>query len=259
MTKIIGDAALQNTQIVTTMWDRVTDAEGSYRLEQLSKGEDMFKPALDKNAGITRHNNTYEMAEATILNILNNSKPPFELAIQKELVDENKELPQTGAGIEVDKLAAELIKKHQEEVAELDEEKEEASQGTAARKQLEEEAARLREQMQRTDGERRTMQMEYTRKREEVGGHYQRYQELEKEKVALQEQVRALEHTTSPIVSHGSTRHDTHSHPSQPSGSSGQIQQKRNSKDEIRSMRLKIQYLEEEIRQMREWPQCVIC
>jgi hypothetical protein len=244
MTKLVGEDALQNTQIVTTMWDRVTEAEGSGRLEQLSKGEDMFKPALDKNAGITCHHNTYETAKGAILSILTKSKPPFVLAIQKELVDEHKELPQTEPGIEVDRYAAELIKKHQEEVSELAEEMKDAaaSQDTANRKQLEEEAARLKAQMEQTDGERKRMQTEYTRKRREVGEHYQKYEKLEKEQVALKEQVRGLRVPAMP----------------QPSSLRGRGRSKENTDAKIQDLELKIQDLEYELQELRDW-RCVIC
>jgi hypothetical protein len=88
--------SLKNVVIVTSMWDKVTLEEGESREEQLSTNQMFFKPALDEQAIMLRHNNTIESAGSIIRVILAND--PIPLAVQKELIDNKMHLQGTLAG-----------------------------------------------------------------------------------------------------------------------------------------------------------------
>lgn len=93
---LCGKLSLKNVVIVTSMWDKVTLEEGEPREEQLSTNQMFFKPALDEQAIMLRHNNTIESALSIIRIILANR--PIPLAVQKELVDNKMLLHDTQAG-----------------------------------------------------------------------------------------------------------------------------------------------------------------
>lgn len=112
--RLIGDKAIQNTVIVTTMWDRVSNQEGEERLHQLKTSELFFKSAVDEGAPVTVHQRTVDSAQAIIRHLL--CKSPVPLEIQKELVDEGKDISETAAGIEVNRQVAALIQEQQKEI-----------------------------------------------------------------------------------------------------------------------------------------------
>ena len=96
--KICGDKTLKNVIIVTTRWDVVPPHEGERREQELRSDERFFKPALDQQAQLLRHDNTIESAQKIVRTIFQNH--PIPLNIQRELVDERKQLGDTIAGRE---------------------------------------------------------------------------------------------------------------------------------------------------------------
>ena len=139
--KLCGDDALKNVIIVTNMWGDVTEDIGGAREKELSESELFFKPALEKGARMMRHNNTVESAHRIIRSLL--GMKPQVLAVQHEVVDENKSVSETAAGQdlrgelerqlakhkediqsirdEMAKLLKEKDQKHEEEISELQE------------------------------------------------------------------------------------------------------------------------------------------
>jgi hypothetical protein len=79
--KICGNLALKNVVIATTMWDTVTEEVGTVQEQQLHT---FFQPALE------RHNNTVTSAQSILRTIFNNH--PMPLSLQREIVDDRKEL-----------------------------------------------------------------------------------------------------------------------------------------------------------------------
>lgn len=93
---ICGDSALCNAMIVTTMWDNVDLKDGLERETQLD--EQFVRPFL-KNTRMLRHNQRRESAHQIISTILRNEPRP--LAIQVEMVTDNKLLLETRAGLQL--------------------------------------------------------------------------------------------------------------------------------------------------------------
>ena len=80
------------------MWSRVKPEVGKEREAQLMSKDIFFKPALDNGARMVRHGNTVPSAQGIIRLLIDNR--PLPLQIQRELVDENKDLVETRAGRE---------------------------------------------------------------------------------------------------------------------------------------------------------------
>ncbi|KAF9496552.1 hypothetical protein BDN71DRAFT_1366413, partial [Pleurotus eryngii] len=117
---LCGDTALQNVVIVTNMWSEVPFDVGEAREEQLKSRDIFFKPALDKGAQIWRHDNTSTSARAIIHGIV--FKDPLALCIQRELVDEQKDIAETAAGAELVRGLREQAMRHQAERRRLQDE-----------------------------------------------------------------------------------------------------------------------------------------
>jgi hypothetical protein len=142
--EMCGTDTLKNVVIVTTMWEKVTPDQGEKREEELRTNQKFFKPALDKQARLARHDNTKHSARDILRTIL--KYQPLALSIQREVIDERMELHDTMAGkefesqteelirtvnIEVEKLMEDLAAAHQTDIGalrqELDEYKEKLS------------------------------------------------------------------------------------------------------------------------------------
>ena len=122
--KLCGDRALQNVVIVTNMWRLVVPRVGEAREVELARGDNFFKPIFEKGARMARNENTVASAQNIIRLVLDNH--PLPLRIQKELVDEYKDISKTSAGEELNREINARIKRHQEEMGVLEEEIEEA-------------------------------------------------------------------------------------------------------------------------------------
>lgn len=118
--QLCGDSTLKNIVIVTNMWGQVSKEVGEAREAELKKEEMFFKSALDKGAVMLRHENTEDSAWNVIRRIMDNH--PLSLRIQRELVDEKREVSQTGAGEEVDGELMLQVRKHRQEMRALEEE-----------------------------------------------------------------------------------------------------------------------------------------
>jgi len=92
--KLCGDKTLKNVVLVTNMWGEVPRDVGESREDELSST--FFKPVLDKGAQMVRHHNTAQSAQDIIRVIMKNR--PVVLQIQRELVDEHKDIVDTAAG-----------------------------------------------------------------------------------------------------------------------------------------------------------------
>ena len=86
--------------------------------------EKFLKPAIEKGAKMIRHHNTTDSAYNILREIMKNQ--PVVLQIQKELVDENKDIIDTDAGGTINKEIRDLIKKHEQELKEIRDEMQQA-------------------------------------------------------------------------------------------------------------------------------------
>ena len=118
--KLCGDGTLKNVVIVTNMWGEVSEEIGVARESELAKNDKFFKPVLEKGAEMLRHTNNEESARNILLTIINNQ--PMSLRIQREMVDQQKEISQTAAGAELNRELLFQRERHEAEMKQLREE-----------------------------------------------------------------------------------------------------------------------------------------
>ena len=118
--KLCGESTLMNVIILTNMWGEVSREIGEAREQELATKDMFFKPALAKGASMKRHENTPASAYKILQTIVNNH--PLSLQIQRELVDQKKDISQTSAGKELTKEWEEQMEKHRKEMKALQEE-----------------------------------------------------------------------------------------------------------------------------------------
>ena len=169
---LCGDVALRNVVIVTNMWGRVEPGVGEAREAELREDDMFFKPALTRGAWMARHENTISTAEEIIRHLF--GKLPLPLQIQKELIDDRKDILETSAGQELNQELNDEIKKHQEDIRTLTEEMEQATRDKdeETRAELESEARRVREQMQKFEEEAQRLESEYRRERSQFQAQF---------------------------------------------------------------------------------------
>ncbi|KZP08041.1 hypothetical protein FIBSPDRAFT_715614, partial [Athelia psychrophila] len=114
--KLCGDKSLKNVAIVTTFWSEVDPAVGDAHETELRNDDMFFKPALNKQAKLLRHDGTLDGARKIVVELMNNR--PMALRIQEEMVDEKKSLVDTAAGTELNR-ELEQARKHAMELKEL--------------------------------------------------------------------------------------------------------------------------------------------
>lgn len=115
--QLCGDSTLKNVVIVTNMWGEVRQEVGNAREDELANEDLFFKPVLAKGAIMLRHDNNQDSAQSVLRHILKNH--PLSLQIQRELVDEKKDISQTAAGAELNRELMVQIERHRKEMKEL--------------------------------------------------------------------------------------------------------------------------------------------
>ena len=138
---------MKNVVLVTNMWDEVSPDVGEARERELASN--FLKPALDKGAQMVRHYNTEQSAHDVIRRIMNNH--PVALQIQRELVDEHKDITNTAAGEAVNAELAEESRRYEADLKKKQEEMERAlrEQQEEARRRIEEETRKREEEIRR--------------------------------------------------------------------------------------------------------------
>ena len=182
--ELCGDTTLQNVILVTNMWSEVSSEIGESRENELSSR--FFKPVIDKGAQMVRHHNTAQSAHDIIRLIMKNR--PAALQIQRELVDEHKDIGDTAAGETINKELNEQMRRHQAEMKAVQQEMRQAlkEKDEETRRELEEETRRLQEQMNRIKQDSTGMASNYAA---EKGRMEVRMREMEQE--AKREKQRA--------------------------------------------------------------------
>jgi len=164
--ELCGEKTLKNVILMTNMWGRVVPQQGAERERQLN--DKYFKAAIEKGAQLCRHYNTPESARAILRKILENK--PAVLQIQRELIDEGKDIADTGAGAELNREIREVVERYQREIKELEEnmrraidEKDEESRG-----ELEEEKRKMQEEVENLRKGSEEMQSKFEAARREM-------------------------------------------------------------------------------------------
>jgi len=118
--KLCGEPTTQNDVVITNMWGEVDPIVGEARENELKHDEDFFKPILEGGALMIRHNNTRTSAHNILRHILKNH--PLPLQVQRELVDEKKDISKTTAGTELSRELMDQITAYKKEMELLHEE-----------------------------------------------------------------------------------------------------------------------------------------
>ncbi|KAF9781350.1 P-loop containing nucleoside triphosphate hydrolase protein [Thelephora terrestris] len=190
--QLCGDSTLKNVVLVTNMWGRVEKDVGEAHEKELA--EVYFRPALEKDAQLARHHNTTQSAHEILRRIMKNDPAP--LLIQRELVDEGKDIKHTSAGVAVNEELNKAMKRHEAEMDALREDMRQAleEKDEWMRKELEKEASKLKVQMDRVRMDAVTMAAKYDEERKRMEQAMQRMQEQ-----AVQERQKAHEEHTIQI------------------------------------------------------------
>lgn len=199
--KLCGDSTLRNVVIVTNRWGEVDPRLAEAREAELAREDIFFKPVLDKGGRMARHDNTVPSAENIIRLILENH--PLPLRIQEELVDEHKDISETGAGEELNRALNAQIKRHQQEMRKLREEMHQAmkDKDEETKRELEIEVQRMRGEMVRLENDIRRLESEYKEEKErleerleQIGSKARR--EADRVAAQYQQQINELRNTT---------------------------------------------------------------
>lgn len=163
--KLCGDTTLHNVVIVTNMWGEVEPRVGEAREAELMREDIFFKPVLDKGAQIARHENTVTSAQDIIRLIFNNH--PLPLRIQEELVNEHKDISETGAGEELNRELTAQIRKHREEMRVLREEMQQAirDKDEETRREIEIETQRMQREIARFENDSKRLASDYKKEK----------------------------------------------------------------------------------------------
>ena len=163
--ELCGDTTLKNVVLVTNMWGEVSRDVGEARANELANN--FFKPALDKGAQMVHHSDTAQSAHDVILRIMGNH--PLVLQIQRELVDEHKDILDTAAGEAVNRELNEQIRRHQAELKVVREEMMQASKrDEETRRELEEETRKLQKQIEKIKKDSEGMAYNYAAEKEKM-------------------------------------------------------------------------------------------
>jgi chromosome segregation ATPase len=143
--KLCGDEGLASVVLATTMWNNVEEPTALQREHQLMTKPAFWAGMIAKGSRVFRQDQEAESA-MEIVNYLIARKRPVILDIQRQMVEENMTLDQTGAGAEVQ---AEIARQKAIYEKKLDEIKEEMRDAMKAKdKEAQEELAALREEIQ---------------------------------------------------------------------------------------------------------------
>jgi hypothetical protein len=115
--QLCGDSTLKNVVIVTNMWGEVSKEIGIARESELANNDKFFKPVLEKGAQMLRHDNNAESVRNILRTIIHNH--PLSLQIQREMVDQKKDISQTAAGAELNRDLLLQREKHEQEMKQL--------------------------------------------------------------------------------------------------------------------------------------------
>lgn len=160
---LCGEDALCNSIVVTNMWNRVDEAVGSAREEQLKNEPTLLKPILDRGAKLMRHHGTQESAHEILRQLLVETPQP--LRIQRELFEEGKALHQTVAGQALLESLAIAQQRYLDEMQQLEEDMADAlrEKDEEAARELEEERRKIQmEEDKLNEQERRLQEMRMT-------------------------------------------------------------------------------------------------
>ena len=166
--KLCGEEALCNVLFVTTMWSDVDPEDGALRELELKTDDTLLKPAMDGGAQMVRHDNTLSSAQAILRMLFDTSPQP--LRIQREIVDEKKDIIETAAGEEFDCQLAAVVKKHKQEIIAIREEVAEAlaEHDTERTQELYQSERKRRDEVNKIEQERDVLSWQFAEARRNI-------------------------------------------------------------------------------------------
>ena len=170
--QLCGDDSLKNVVLVTNMWGKVIREVGEAREKELTTT--FFKHVLEQGAQLARHHNTIESAHDIIRLIMKNSPTP--LQIQRELVDEGRDVINTSAGETINKELNEQMGKHQAELKAVQEEIVQALD-EETRKALEEKTYKLQAWIDNMKADSEAMTSNYLQEKQKMEEKVRQMQE----------------------------------------------------------------------------------
>jgi GTP-binding protein EngB required for normal cell division len=117
---LCGTKNLSHVILATTMWDKVSEAEGARREAELIAEAKWWGDMRKQGAIVRRYDNTKKGATAVVNSLRRTS--PFLLEFQRELGIEKKDLIDTAAGKTVLERLEDLQRQHQEDLRQVKEE-----------------------------------------------------------------------------------------------------------------------------------------
>ncbi|KAJ2924778.1 hypothetical protein H1R20_g12311, partial [Candolleomyces eurysporus] len=190
--EICGDSTFKNVIILTNMWGQIGTDVGKARERELAS-DLFFKSVLEKGAQMLRHDNTLESAQAIIKRLSDNN--PLVLQIQREIVDEKKDILQTAAGTELNKELLTEKKRHEQELRSLQDEWQAAmsAKDEETRREIEAEARRLQKEMSRIEAESKNLANNFQKEKADLEQHLKDMDaEAKREQRRMQEQDQLL-------------------------------------------------------------------
>jgi chromosome segregation ATPase len=188
--QLCGDDTLKNIVIVTTMWSEVAPSKGAAREVQLKTNDKFFKPALDKQAQMLRHDNTIESAQAILQTIMHNH--PIPLKVQEEVVDQNKPIGDTDAAHELNREIEEKTRQFESQIRKLQQEMNDAiTQKDEEQKEiLAEQRKDLEERLRRERMDQEKLMSNFKKSNEELEAKMQEMQkQYDEERSRLERQL----------------------------------------------------------------------
>ena len=171
--KLCGEEAFKRVVIVTNRWGEVKAGVGEKREAELKRQRNFYEFMITRGAQMARHVDPTRMdgrqveeaqsAEDIIRLLVDRTDSPVALRIQKELVDERKNITETAAAGELDRGLRELTEKHQQEMRELKQAMDQAAKDRDEEnmKMLETMTKGIEEAIQKIGNDRRNLGLDY--------------------------------------------------------------------------------------------------
>ncbi|KAI4675994.1 uncharacterized protein J4E84_009793 [Alternaria hordeiaustralica] len=205
--KLCGDGPLSSVVLATTMWDMASPNAAIERERELQEQPQLWKRMIDHGSCVFRHDKGKSSA-LKIIKYLMKRKKPVTLDIQREMVDQNLELVDTGAGGALASSVETLIKHYEKKLKELEQDLKEARDQSnkedreileASRKQYQDNIAKQQQEMQNLqvsaaqlieDAKKRFEESEVSARENMLRAQANHAAELEKQRVVLQRQFK---------------------------------------------------------------------
>ncbi|KAJ5979793.1 hypothetical protein N7481_007091 [Penicillium waksmanii] len=174
MKALCGSDFFRNVALATTHWSTTTESLSTLRKREhsLREHDAFFRPLVNEGAILFRQDDGAPSARRIIRHLINMNRhrgPPLALAIQRELVDQNKRLDNTAAGRVVLDEAARKYNAAVEEIASLKLAIRQSDyEGAMELREMKEEKERMIRQLSKTEAQMAIRAPEVTRREQQL-------------------------------------------------------------------------------------------